>query len=133
MGFPVSRARLMEIGRYYQVGIVNTLFGLGAYALLIWLGLNMFAAQLVAHVMGVMFNYVSYSRHVFRGAAPARLRFVLSYAANYLLGLAMLAAISRFVANPYAAGLSAIMIVSAINYFALKHLVFGTRGQPERG
>ena len=130
MGVAPSRARLIELWRYYQTGIVNTLFGLGAYALLVWLGLNMFVAQLAAHVLGVMFNYMSYSRHVFRDAAPAKLRFILSYAANYLLGLAMLAAVSRVVANPYAAGLTAIMIVSVINYFALKHLVFSTPGQP---
>lgn len=128
-----SRARLMEIWRYYQTGIINTLFGLGAYALLVWLGLNMFVAQLLAHVIGVMFNYISYSRHVFRDAAPAKLRFILSYAGNYLLGLAMLGALSRVIANPYAAGLSAIMIVSVINYFALKHLVFNAPGQPRNG
>jgi putative flippase GtrA len=76
--------------------------------------------------MGMTFNYFTYSRHVFRDAAPAKLRFMLSYGVNYLIGLAALAVVSRFVASPYLAGLGAAVIVSVINYFALKHLVFKT-------
>lgn len=120
----LSRARLIEIWRYYQAGVVNSAFGFGAYALLVWLGLNMFVAQLVAHTAGVAFNYLTYSRHVFRDAQPAKLRFVLSYAFNYLMGLAALAAVSRVVTSPYLAGLIGIVIVSVVNYFILKHLIF---------
>ncbi|WP_294256623.1 GtrA family protein [uncultured Sphingomonas sp.] len=120
----VSRARLLELWRYYQMGVLNTAFGLGTYALLVWLGMNMFAAQLSAHLLGMAFNYFSYSRHVFRDAAPAKLRFVLSYGANYLLGLATLAAVSRVVASPYLAGFISAFLVSIVNYFALKRLVF---------
>ncbi|HUD91925.1 GtrA family protein [Sphingobium sp.] len=127
MPLPVSRARLIELWRYYQMGVLNTAFGLGAYALLVWLGLNMFVAQLVAHLMGMAFNYVSYSRHVFRGAAPAKLRFILSYGVNYLLGLGALAAISRVIESPYMAGFLAAFLVSIVNYFALKYLVFRTK------
>lgn len=120
----LSRERISEIWRYYQAGLINTAFGFGAYSLLIWLGLNLFAAQLVAHLAGMAFNYLTYSRHVFRDAAPARVRFVLSYAGNYVVGLAMLYVCSRFIASPYLAGLTSTVIVSFINYFALKHLVF---------
>lgn len=121
-----SRERLLELWRYYQAGIANTAFGLIAYAVLVWLGLDMYVAQLVAHLMGMAFNYVTYSSHVFRGAAPARMRFVVSYAINYAVGLATLALVARFVASPYAAGIVTAGIVSVINYFALKHLVFRT-------
>lgn len=123
----VSRARLLELWRYYQMGVLNTAFGLGMYALLVWLGMNMFVAQLVAHVLGVAFNYLTYSRHVFRDAGPAKLRFVLSYAVNYLIGLATLALLSRVIASPYIAGFVSAVLVSFINYFALKLLVFRSR------
>lgn len=120
----ISRDRVVELWRFYQAAIANTAFGLGLYALLIWLGLNMYVAQLVAHMLGVAFNYLTYSRHVFRDANPAKLRFIISYAANYLVGLAALATIAHFVASPYVAGILAVGIVSIVNYFALKHLVF---------
>jgi putative flippase GtrA len=116
--------RVIEIVRYYQAGIVNTLFGLGAYAFLVWLGLGIFAAQAIAHVAGMAFNYLSYSRHVFRDAGPAKARFVVSYAINYLAGLTTLALVSRVIANPYLAGFVTTLIVSIGNYFALKFVVF---------
>ncbi len=120
----LSRERLIELWRYYQAGIVNTVFGLALYSLLVWLGLNLFVAQLVAHLIGMAFNYLSYSRHVFRDAGPAKARFVLSYAVNYVLGLATLATVSLFIASPYIAGIVTAFLVSVINYFALKHFVF---------
>jgi putative flippase GtrA len=123
----MTRARLHELWRYYQMGVLNTAFGLGMYAALVWLGMNMFVAQLTAHLLGMAFNYLTYSRHVFRDAGPAKLRFVLSYGVNYLLGLATLALISRIVPSPYIAGLLSAVVVSIINYFALKHLVFRRR------
>ncbi len=124
----ISREHLAEIWRYYQAGLINTAFGFGAYSLLVWLGLNLFVAQLIAHLAGMGFNYLTYSRHVFREATPARLRFTLSYAGNYFVGFAMLFLCSRVISSAYLAGLVSTIIVSGINYFALKFLVF--RGKP---
>jgi putative flippase GtrA len=121
---PLSRNRLLELFRYYQAGIANTVFGLSIYALLVWLGLNMYAAQLAAHVLGMGFNYLSYSRHVFRDAGAGKVRFVAAYGGNYLVGLGTLAAVARFVPSPYLAGILTAGIVSIINYFALKRFVF---------
>lgn len=120
----MSRARILELWRYYQAGIVNTVFGLLMYMLLVWLGLNIYLAQLIAHLLGMVFNYVSYSRHVFRDAGPAKLRFVISYGVNYVLGLLTLAAVAQLVLSPYIAGVVTAFIVSVVNYFALKHFVF---------
>lgn len=119
-----DRARILELWRYYQVGVLNTLFGFGIYSGLVALGLNLYVAQFLSHFVGVAFNYFSYSRHVFTDAGPAKLRFILSYIGNYLLGLAALAVIAQFVRSPYLAGFSAVVIVSLINYFVLRHLVF---------
>lgn len=127
MAFGVSRARLGEVWRYLQAGVLNSAFGYAGFAGLVWLGLNRYEAQLLAHIAGSIFNYFTYSTHVFVGARAAKFRFILSYAGNYLLGLGVLAAISRVVPNPYQAGFAALVIVAAINYFVLKHLVFHSR------
>lgn len=117
-------ARYRQIWRYYQAGVLNTVFGFAMYALLIKLGLNMYVAQIISHLLGVAFNYSTYSRYVFAGSRSAKIRFVASYVVNYLLGLSALFLFSQVVASPYAAGLLATIAVSIINYFALKHLVF---------
>lgn len=117
-------ARIRELVRFYQAAALNTAFGIGGYLLLVALGMNMYLAQATAHVMGMAFNYFTYSRHVFRGSSPAKLRFVLSYGGHYLLGLGALAGIAQFIANPYVAGIGAAVAVSVVNYFMLRHLVF---------
>lgn len=70
------------------------------------------------------FNYLTYSRHVFRDAGPPKMRFVLSFAVNYLASAATLTFVAQLVENPYGAGIIASLIVSAVNYFALKFVVF---------
>jgi putative flippase GtrA len=124
----LSRERIRELWRYYQAGVINTVFGLGAYSLLVWLGLGMYAAQFVAHGLGVAFNYMTYSRHVFRGTKTSPGRFALSYAGNYLIGLATLALVARVIPSPYLAGIVTAGIVSVVNYFILKRFVFLAQG-----
>ncbi|NBC38180.1 hypothetical protein GTZ99_16640 [Novosphingobium sp. FSY-8] len=120
----MTRDRALEILRYLIAGGINTAFGFGLYAALVWAGLDRYAAQAVGYVAGTAFNYVTYSRGVFRDAGPAKLRFALSYAANYLVNLAGLWAVSRLVANPYLAGAITTAGVVVVNYVVLKRLVF---------
>ena len=120
----VALGRWALLVRYYQAGIVNAAVGYGLYAGFVRLGLNLYVAQIVAHVLGTAFNYVSYSRHAFRGAAPAKLRFAIAYAANYFVSLATLAGARAFVHSPYLAGFISLGCASLINFFVLKHVVF---------
>ncbi len=120
--------RFDELWRFYQAALVNTAFGFGSYALLVWLGTDRFVAQIAAQLLGMTFNYFTYSRHVFRGGGEGtRLRFVLAYGVNYLVNLGLLAAISLVMPSPYIAGFAATIAASLINYFALKHVVFVRR------
>ena len=120
---------IQRLWRYYQAGIVNTAFGYGLYALFVALGLSMYLAQIVAHLLGMTFNYFTYSRHAFHDLNVSKGRFILSYAVNYLLGLAALWIASQFIASPYLAGFVAVVIVSLINYLILKNWVFSVRGE----
>lgn len=120
----IPAGRISEIARYYAVGLLNTVFGYGAFSALIWLGLNLYLAQLLAHAAGVLFNYLMYSRHVFNNSKATKKRFFVSYASNYCFSLLVLAAISPFIESLYVAGLATIILVSVLNYFVLKHFVF---------
>jgi putative flippase GtrA len=113
-----------QLLRYYQAGVVNTVFGYGCYAALLWLGLDMFIAQLISHTLGTLFNYFTFSRYAFVGEAGSPMRFVASYAGNYILSLAVLWALSQVIASPYIAGFLSIVVVSVINYVVLKRFVF---------
>lgn len=117
-------ARTEQFWRYYGVGVINTAFGYGSYALLVTAGLNLYAAQLIAHLMGMCFNYFMFRRHVFRGTEARIVSYILAYAGNYALSLALLALFAHFAASAYLAGLAATICASLLNYFVLKFLVF---------
>lgn len=120
----ISRDRAAEILRFLIAGALNTAFGYGLYAGLIWLGLDRYLAQAIGYVLGTGFNYITYSRGVFTGAGPAKMRFALSYAGNYLINLAGLKLASHFIADPYLAGAVTTFAVVVLNYAVLKRLVF---------
>jgi putative flippase GtrA len=110
--------------RYGAVGLINTAFGYGLYAALVFAGLNLFLAQILSHCTGAVFNYAMFRRHVFTDSGGAVGRYIGAYAVNYGLGLAGLALFHRFVASPYLAGFLALVVVAAINFFILRLLVF---------
>ncbi|WP_415643908.1 GtrA family protein [Sphingomonas antarctica] len=121
-------ARLKQLIRFYQAAAINTAFGFGIYALMIHLGLNLYVSQIIAQILGVTFNYFTYSRHVFRDRDASKRAFILAYASNYLVNLTMLAVFDRLVRSDYLAGLLATIVASILNYLLLKSLVFQRAG-----
>jgi len=119
-----SPAEWKRIFKYYQAGLVNTAFGYGLYALFVWLGLNIYLAQVLSHVLGMTFNYFTYSRYAFAGHEASRVNFIASYGVNYLVNVAVLWAFDRFVDSPYLAGALTVLVASVVNYFVLSKFVF---------
>ena len=117
---------IRRIVRYYQAGIVNTLFGYTLYALFVRVGLNMYVAQLAAHLLGAVFNYFTYSRFAFRDTQASKSRFALSYAINYFIGAGLLFGCHLLIPSPYAAMAVAMVVATALNYLILNRLVFTT-------
>lgn len=127
MGGAINVARLIELFRFYQAALVNAAFGFGLYVLFVRLGLNIYAAQIISHIMGMTFNYFTYSRHVFRNSAPAKLKFAATYTINYFVGLGLLFVGSFFIKSPYIVGFFVLILASIVNYFLLKYVVFVKR------
>ena len=119
-------SELSRIWRFYQAAIVNTVFGVSVYTVLVWFGTNMYIAHITSHVIGIIFNYFTYSRYTF-AAQGSKLKFGFSYVANYVIGLAFLALAAQFSSNPYVCGLAAAGAVSVINYLVLSRFVFPVR------
>jgi len=135
---PWFRARLAQawiklevVVRYGAVGLINTAFGYGLYAGLVFIGLNLFVAQILSHCTGAVFNYFMFKRHVFTRANHAVLRYVGAYGLNYILGLTSLALVHHVIASPYLAGFLALLAVAFINFFVLRFLVFRDRSQTD--
>jgi len=118
--------RFNRLLRYFGVGIINSVVGYGLYAALVAIFKHIYIAQLVAHVLGMIFNYVMLRAHVFRGATPSVRRYIAAYGVNYLLGVLFLFGFHHIVPSAYIAGFLALVAVAVINYFVLKAFVFRT-------
>lgn len=116
--------------RFYGVGVINLLFGYGLFSALIYVGLNFFIAQVVAHLVGMLFNFLTFRRHVFRGSQGSITKYVAAYGLNYLTGLALASLLRSFVNSPYLVGLLALVGASLLNMIVLKYAVFS---KPEPG
>lgn len=118
------RREWLQLARYYLAGAINLLFGYLLFAALVWFGMQVFVAQAVGHLIGVIFNYVTYSRIAFTGQQGGKTSFAASYIVNYLISAALLWLTLKVFPSPYVAGLLVAIAVSLLNYLVLKKLVF---------
>ena len=92
--------------------------------MLLYVGINLFAAQIIAHLLGMIFNYFMFRRHVFRDSRAAVLPYIAAYTVNYGLSLVTLAGLNRVLESDYLAGFLSIVFVALVNFVVLKFLVF---------
>ena len=82
----VERASIERLVRFGAVGVLNTAFGYGLYALFVHLGVLPELALLVATIIGVIFNFFTTGRLVFRNSDNGLfIRFAAAYASIYVL------------------------------------------------
>lgn len=82
----MERASIERVLRFVAVGVLNTAFGYGLYALFVYLGVLPELALLVATIIGVIFNFFTTGRMVFRNSDNGLfIRFAAAYACIYVL------------------------------------------------
>ena len=111
---------------FLVMGGINTLFYYSLYSLLIYIGLFYAAAVVIATVCGVLFNFQTFGRVVFKDFQMRLLgRFVCVYivvcAAN-IAGLKLLEMVG--LENKYIAGAVLVLPVALLGYVLNKTFVF---------
>lgn len=111
--------------RFLAVGLLNSLFGYGCFALLVYLGMHYAAALLFATVAGVLFNFKTTSRLVFNSRDN---RLVLHFAATYIfvytINVASLKVLTTIGIDVYYGGAALILPMAILAYFLNKRFVF---------
>ncbi len=112
--------------RFLFVGVLNTAFGFGVYAILIKLfGLGRTPALAVAYILGVLFNFRTTGVIVFGSRDLRRiLRFVVVYLAVYGINAAVLEGLKRAGVGPLVSQALCIPPVVVLTYALMKSLVF---------
>ncbi|MDR1023855.1 MAG: GtrA family protein [Prevotellaceae bacterium] len=94
-----------QLVRYLMVGGLNTAFGYGVYALLIWAGAHYTVATLVSTVAGILFNFKTYGALVFKNKSNRIiLNFLAVYGLLYLCGNLWIFFFQKAGIHPYASG-----------------------------
>lgn len=122
-----TRRTALRLVAFYAIGLLNTLFGYGTFALLTYFGAGLYVAQTVGHVSGCVFNYFSYGRLVFRERKGSPRRFLAVYVAQYFVSVFFLSIAAWLVDSPYLAGFITLVATSIVSYVALNSWVYRAR------
>lgn len=123
-----SMSEIHRLGRFFVVGILNTVFGYSVFAMLVLAAVPAQPALIVATISGVAFNYFTTGHIVFADAdSSAFSAFVLVYAASYLLNAIALHQLVGAGLSPLFSQLVLLPIVAIGNYVALRYFVFRRR------
>ena len=111
--------------RYLFVGVINTVFGYSLFALLIYLHLHYALASLLATILGVLFNFKTIGRIVFKSCNNALIKkFFGVYAFTYLLNIGGLRVFSLYHVNMYVAGLMLLVLITPVSFILNRNFVF---------
>lgn len=94
----MDNKRNQRMLKFLGVGLLNTAFGYGIYAVLVFIELPYLLALFLATVAGVIFNYFSIGRVVFeaRGGWLVFGKFITAYVIVYIVNAALLSITTHF-------------------------------------
>jgi putative flippase GtrA len=111
--------------RFAVVGMLNTAFGYGVYALMLRVGLGYAAASAVATMVGVLFNFKTTGVLVFDSQDNRLiLQFIAVYVIVYCVNLTGLWLLNRAGVDSYTAGLVTLLPAATLAYVLNKVFVF---------
>lgn len=115
-----------ELICYLFVGVLNTLFGYTVFAFFVFAGLHYALATLIATVIGVIFNFITMGRLVFRNNDNRLVgRFILAYGVLYLLNVGMLSLIANLqLINIYYSAAVLLIPMATLSFVFNKFFVF---------
>ncbi len=122
-----GRSRIKLMAKFIGVGLLNTVVGYGIYGSLILLKMPYLAALLIATIMGVIFNYFSIGRLVFkaRGGLIVFGQFIAAYSVVYGVNATALdVLIKHFQFNPYMGQALCVPLSVVISWLLMNYWVY---------
>ena len=117
--------KLTQFHKYIIIGGINTAFGYGIFALFVFLGFHYSLAVIMATILGVLFNFQTYGRLVFKNHSNLLLvRFILVYVMIYFVNVLLIALLTSLKINTYIAGMLALSLTAYLGYIFNKRLVW---------
>lgn len=122
---PLQKYLKLQVIRYGIVGILNTLFSYGVFALMVFFDFKYQIASLVSIVIGILFSFMSQGVVVFGGVTTTALaRYVSVWCVLYLANILLIDLLVRLSFSIYLAGAVATVPIVVLAYFLMKLFVF---------
>lgn len=110
---------------YLMVGILNTAVGYSLFALFIFLNFHYTLAVLLGTILGVLFNFKTIGRLVFKSHDNALIfRFISVYVVTYVMNVFGLKFFDSYGVDMYLAGFLMIFPTTAVSFTLHKCFVF---------
>ena len=117
-----------QISRFLFVGILNTIVGVGAYYLFLYLNVYYMISAVLGHVIGVTHSFLWNKTWTFKSKGSTRkegVRFFSVYGVTFLINLFLLALfVEKFNIDPKIAVIFALGIVAIISFLGHKYWSF---------
>ena len=114
-----------QFHRFIAVGILNTIVGYSLFAFFIYTGLHYMLASLFATILGVLFNFHSIGKIVFKQHDYKLIfRFFSVYGITYLLGIIFLYFFDTLDVDMYLAGFLLLIPMAVISFLLNRYFVF---------
>ena len=111
--------------RFLLVGALNSLFGYGCFALLLYLGIHYAVALFLATVIGVLFNFKTTGYLVFKSKDNRLiLRFAATYAILYAVNVSALKLLALSGIDMYLGGALLLLPMAVLAYILNREFVF---------
>ena len=115
----------IQFVKFLFFGGFNTLFVYSIFALLIYIGIHYSLAVLIATVLGVIFNFNTIGRIVFKKLSRyIFLKFIFVYFIMYIFNIIGIHCFKLFEVSEYIAGAVLIFPISVATYLILKNYVY---------
>lgn len=120
--------------RFLVVGGINTLFSFTVYALLILLGLHYVLAALISTICGILFNFYTTGRIVFKNRDNRLLlRFFGVYAFTYFINIGLLKLFDMAGVGSLIAGAIIVLPMAVASFLLMRKFVFISLQQKPEG
>jgi putative flippase GtrA len=115
---------------FLGAGVINTLFGYGAFAFFLWLGVGNDLSVVLGMISGIIFNYGTIGA-VFASRGFSRLpHFLGVYGALLLANMLSLRILTTNGINPYVGEALIVACITPLSFFAMRRFVFASPPEP---
>ena len=111
--------------RFLLVGGLNTIFGYSVYALFTFMNFNYSVAIMLATIAGIIFNFKTIGRIVFKNHNNRLIfKFLGVYVVYYLLNLTGITLLNKYVPNKYISQVILVLPLAGVSFYLNKKYVF---------